>query len=177
MSKAQSARQQEAKVVPSARRSAATAVDTRDPLSDADQRLRSAVLAVEFRDMVLVLMVAVITYGGRTFTTLLVNDLVSGSGAGDGAAGAAPGADESARLMLLSAFYWGYAPPQLIGGWLAQKVGGKSGMNICLCGMALGFFGSWALLAAPQALLPLDVPTRLLCVAGCRFIDGLCQCL
>ncbi len=150
---------------------------TRDSNADATQR-RSAILAAEFRDMVLVLMVACVTYGGRTFTTLLVNDLVSGGGEGESAsAAAAGGADESVRLMLLSAFYWGYAPPQLIGGWIAQKVGGKRAMNMCLCGMALGFFGSWALLTAPQAVLPLDVPARLRCVAALRFVDGLCQCL
>ena len=120
------------------------------------------VLLSEFKGMIFLLFVAVATYGGRTFTTLLVNDLVR-----------LEDLDASYRFMLLSSFYWGYAPPQLFGGWLAQKLGGKHAMMLCLSGMTIGFAGTYILLSTAGE----DVTGRIGMIAGLRFIDGLCQCL
>src|SRR6266568_4250189 len=35
------------------------------------------------------------------------------------------GYDAAARGLILSAFFWGYLWPQMIGGWIADRVGGK----------------------------------------------------
>src|SRR5215471_4008332 len=35
------------------------------------------------------------------------------------------GYDSAAQGMILSAFFWGYIWPQLAGGWLADRYGGK----------------------------------------------------
>lgn len=121
-----------------------------------------AVIAAEFRNMMILLMVAVTTYGGRTCTKLLLNDLVRLNGLKEGY-----------RFMLLSIFYWSYAPPQLFGGWLAQKLGGKKAMMIHMGGMTLAFLGTGALLVIPD----LDMDFRIQAIGALRLVDGLCQCL
>eukprot|EP00750_Incisomonas_marina_P025500 INCI5516.1.p1 GENE.INCI5516.1~~INCI5516.1.p1 ORF type:complete len:523 (-),score=92.84 INCI5516.1:145-1713(-) len=121
-----------------------------------------AEIAAEFRNMMILLMVAVTTYGGRTCTKLLLNDLVRLNGLKEGY-----------RFMLLSIFYWSYAPPQLFGGWLAQKLGGKKAMMIHMGGMTLAFIGTGVLLVMPD----LDMDFRIQAIGALRLVDGLCQCL
>jgi ACS family sodium-dependent inorganic phosphate cotransporter len=44
------------------------------------------------------------------------------------------GYDDAARGLILSAFFWGYVWPQMIGGWIADRVGGK---RVLAVGVAL----------------------------------------
>src|SRR6266852_7640053 len=44
------------------------------------------------------------------------------------------GYDAAARGLILSAFFWGYLWPQMIGGWIADRIGGK---RVLAVGVAL----------------------------------------
>jgi ACS family sodium-dependent inorganic phosphate cotransporter len=53
----------------------------------------------------------------------------------------AKGYDPAARGLILSAFFWGYLWPQLLGGWLADRFGGKRvlGAGVALWSLATFF--------------------------------------
>ena len=101
--------------------------------------------------------------------------------------------------MVLSAFYWGYAPPQIFGGWLSQKLGGRLSMAVVLFGITVSALGIAAVLhhqpqqqqqqqqhmtsplsaseSAQTGLLALSLSQQLVAITALRFVDGLCQCL
>src|SRR5436309_3512739 len=48
------------------------------------------------------------------------------------------GYDAAATGLILSSFFWGYIGPQMLGGWLADRFGGKRVLTI---GVLLWTFG------------------------------------
>ena len=131
-----------------------------------DEVERKQKISGEFTALTLILFVYIIVYGSRSAAKLLIGDLMN----------AQPDVDESYRVLLLSSFYWGYAPPMIFGGWLAQRFGGKIAITVCLTGITLSFLGTCGLLHnAPTA--GMSTEQILTAVAGLRFVDGVCQCL
>src|SRR5215472_13992755 len=72
------------------------------------------------------------------------------------------GYDAAATGLILSSFFWGYIGPQMLGGWLADRFGGKRVLSI---GVLLWSLGSLLTLAAAEfsfgALLLMRAPLGL----------------
>src|SRR5215471_14448184 len=72
------------------------------------------------------------------------------------------GYDTAATGLILSSFFWGYIGPQMLGGWLADRFGGKRVLTVGVLLWSLGTFltpaavqRSFGALLAMRALLGL----------------------
>src|SRR5215472_10049569 len=57
------------------------------------------------------------------------------------------GYDAAATGLILSSFFWGYIGPQMLGGWLADRFGGK---HVLTLGVLLWSLGTFLTPAAAQ---------------------------
>jgi MFS transporter, ACS family, solute carrier family 17 (sodium-dependent inorganic phosphate cotransporter), other len=62
------------------------------------------------------------------------------------------GYDEAAKGLVLSAFFWGYLPPQMLGGWMADRFGGKR-----VLGAGVALWSLATLLTPPAAAISFGV--------------------